>query len=150
VNLPDIDEYEVRVYDVQNGRRLVAAIEIASPANKDRLEHRRAFAAKCAALLQRQVSVSIIDLVTTREFNLYTDLIELLGLEPAPVGTASLYAVTCRFDLQTHHPHLVTWEEHLTLGKPLPTLPIWLAADSFVPLALEESYEETCRVLRIP
>src|SRR5216683_303192 len=38
--LPDYDEYEVRIYDAQRGRYLVAAIEIVSPANKDRPEHR--------------------------------------------------------------------------------------------------------------
>src|SRR5438132_66379 len=31
-------EYEVRVYDAERGRQLVAAIELASPANKDRPE----------------------------------------------------------------------------------------------------------------
>jgi hypothetical protein len=35
--LPDQDEYEVRIYDERHGRRLVAAIELISPANKDRL-----------------------------------------------------------------------------------------------------------------
>ena len=35
-DLPDPDEYEVRVYDVTRGRRLVAAIELVSPSNKDR------------------------------------------------------------------------------------------------------------------
>jgi hypothetical protein len=44
------DEYEVRVYDTQRHRRLVAAVEIVSPANKDRPEHRRAFVTKCAAM----------------------------------------------------------------------------------------------------
>ncbi len=48
--LPDADEYEVRVYDARRGRRLVAAVEIVSPSNKDRPEHRRVFVAKCAAL----------------------------------------------------------------------------------------------------
>jgi hypothetical protein len=51
-DLPALDEYEVRVYDVRRGRRLVAAIEIVSPANKDRPEHRNAFVAKCIALLE--------------------------------------------------------------------------------------------------
>ena len=41
-DLPDVGEYEVRVYDTKRGHRLVAAIEIVSPANKDRPEHRRA------------------------------------------------------------------------------------------------------------
>jgi hypothetical protein len=37
----------------------------------------------------------------------------------------------------------------LALGHPLPTLPLWLADDLPVPVELEASYEETCRVLRI-
>lgn len=49
--LTNQDEYEVRVYDARHGRRLVAAIEIVSPSNKDRPESRRAFVAKVAALL---------------------------------------------------------------------------------------------------
>ena len=48
--LPDQDEYEVRIYDERHGRRLVAAIEIISPSNKDRPESRRAFVGKVAAL----------------------------------------------------------------------------------------------------
>ena len=55
--LPDQDQYEVRVYDARHGRRLVAAIEIISPSNKDRPESRRVFVAKVAALLQRDVCV---------------------------------------------------------------------------------------------
>jgi hypothetical protein len=37
----------------------------------------------------------------------------------------------------------------LEVGRPLPTLPLWLADDRAVPLDLEGTYEETCRVLRI-
>jgi hypothetical protein len=55
-DLPDYDEYEVRIYDAKRGRRLVAAIELVSPANKDRPEHRNAFVGKCAALLQKGVA----------------------------------------------------------------------------------------------
>src|SRR3954447_26145336 len=52
---PAQDAYEARVYDARAGVRLVAAVEIVSPANKDRPEARRAFVAKCAALLQERV-----------------------------------------------------------------------------------------------
>jgi hypothetical protein len=69
-DLGDPDEYEVLVYDTRRGRRLVAAVEIVSPANKDRPEHRRAFVAKCATLLKDRVCVAIVDLVTTRSTNL--------------------------------------------------------------------------------
>src|ERR1700730_8549559 len=76
--------YEVLVYDQSRGRRLVAAVEIVSPANKDRPENRRAFVTKCAALLQQGVCVSLVDLVTTRKFNLYCDLLSVLdGRDPA-------------------------------------------------------------------
>src|SRR5262245_32707990 len=51
-------DYEVLVYDQSRGRLLVAAVQIVSPANKDRPENRRAFVAKCAALLQERVCVS--------------------------------------------------------------------------------------------
>src|SRR5262249_12498136 len=54
-DLPDVDEYEVRVYDATRGRRLVAAVELVSPSNKDRPETRQAFIAKCASLLQQHV-----------------------------------------------------------------------------------------------
>ncbi len=150
-DLPDLDEYEVRVYDTKRGRRLVAAIEIVSPANKDRPEHRRTFVAKCAALLQNRVSVSIIDLVTTRNFNLYRDLLELIGQADPSLGTEPppLYAVALREKRNGDSWLLETWAQALTLGQPLPTMPLWLADNLALPLELEECYEETCRVLRI-
>jgi Protein of unknown function (DUF4058) len=151
-DLPDQDEYEVRVYDDKHGRRLVAAVEIVSPANKDRPEHRRAFVAKCAALLQKHVCVAIIDLVTTRTSNLYGDLLDLFGLTDPFLadGPPPLYAVSCRWARTKDTWLLETWAHPLVLGQPLPTLPLWLAENLAVPLELEPSYEETCRILRIP
>ena len=151
-DLGDLDEYEVRVYDTRRGRRLVAAVEIVSPANKDRPEHRRAFVAKCAALLQDRVCVAIVDLVTTRSTNLYAELMELIGQADPSLGNGPppLYAVTCRFLKGGEAPLLETWAHPLSLGQSLPTLPLWIAPDFAVPLELELSYEEACRVLRIP
>jgi Protein of unknown function (DUF4058) len=150
-DLPDQDEYEVRVYDTKRHRRLVAAVEIVSPGNKDRPENRRAFVAKCAALLQQRVSVAIVDLVTLRQFNLYADLLDLIGqtdpaLAPEP---PSLYASACRWTHPDDAWRFQAWSHALSLGQPLPTLPLWLAHDFAVPLELEASYEETCRVLRL-
>jgi hypothetical protein len=150
-DLPDVDEYEVRVYDTKAGRRLVAAVEIVSPANKDRPEHRRAFIAKCAALLLDNVCVAIVDLVTTRTANLYSDLIELLGVaDPSlPEEPPPLYAVACRWNRKGNAWLLETWLHLLEIGRPLPTLPLWLTETVSVPLELESSYEQTCRILRI-
>ncbi|HQU42948.1 MAG: hypothetical protein B7Z73_01350 [Planctomycetia bacterium 21-64-5] len=151
-DFPDQYEYEVRVYDdTTDDRRLVAAVEIVSPANKDRPEHRRLFVAKCATLLAEGVCVAIVDLVTTRRFNLYGDLLELIGqTDPslAP-GPPPLYAAVCRTKCEADVRRLETWAHAFSLGRPLPTLPLWLADNLAVPLELEASYEETCRILRI-
>jgi hypothetical protein len=147
--LPTQHEYEVRVYDSQRGRRLVAAVEIVSPANKDRPDHRRAFVAKCAALLQQLVSVVIIDLVTTQDFNVYQELLELIG-HPADSHPSPLYAAACRTTKRGDDWRLEAWAHGLALGQPLPTLPLWLADDLAVPLELELSYETACRDLDVP
>jgi hypothetical protein len=152
VDLAEQYAYEVLVYDHSRGRQLVAAVEIVSPANKDRPENRRAFVTKCAALLQQGVSVSLVDLVTTRNFNLYCDLLALLD-RTDPAFTAeppAIYAVTCRCRAAGRTPTLTSWAYPLAVGAPLPTLPLWLSDGLSVSLELEASYEETCRVLRIP
>src|SRR4051794_6512873 len=56
VSASDTDEYEVQIHDELG--QLVAAVEIVSPANKDRPQSRRTFVAKCASLFQQGVSVS--------------------------------------------------------------------------------------------
>jgi hypothetical protein len=37
----------------------------------------------------------------------------------------------------------------MTLGEPLPTLPIWLGSEQRIEFPLAVSYEETCSVLGI-
>ena len=149
-DLPDQDEYEVRVYDVRHGRRLVAAIEIVSPANKDRPESRRAFVAKVAALLQRDVSVSIVDVVTIRQFVCRAARGDrrtrpAAGAEPPPL----LRGHHRRREGSTEAPFSGFWFHPMVGRQTLPLLPIWLNADFGVFLELESSYEEACRVLRI-
>jgi len=144
--VPDYDEYEVRIYDANRGRRLVAAIEIVSPANKDRPEHRNVFVAKCAALFQKGVAVSIVDLVTIRHFNLYADLLALIGHSDPTLGAEppDLYAASCRWVRREKRTLLETWSHVLAIGQPLPTLPLWLSEERVVPLDLEKSYEQAC------
>jgi hypothetical protein len=150
-DLPAQDVYEVLVYDEKRHCRLVAAVEIVSPANKDRPEHRRAFVAKCAGLLRERVSVVVVDVVTTRTQNLYGELLDLLGksdpsLSPEP---PPLYATACRLTRRADEWLLETWTQPLGLGQLLPTVPLWLADDLAVPLELEESYEQGCSILNI-
>ncbi len=149
--LPDYDEYEVRVYDAKRGRHLVAAIELVSPANKDRPERRNVFVAKCAALLQKGVAVSIVDLVTVRHFNLYAELLTFIGHDDPTLGAEPppLYAASCRWTRKGKRTLLEAWSHVLALGQPLPTLPLWLTEALVVPLELEQSYEQACSDLWI-
>jgi hypothetical protein len=151
-DLPAQDRYEVCIFDEKRHCQLVAAVEIVSPSNKDRPEHRRAFVAKCAGLLRERVSVIIVDVVTTRTPNLYRDLLDLIGasdpsLSPEP---PPLYAVACRMTKRDNEWQLETWLHSLGLGQPLPTMPLWLADNLAVPLELEASYEQSCSILNIP
>jgi hypothetical protein len=130
---------------------LVAAIELVSPANKDRPEHRNAFVGKCAALLQKGIAVSIVDLVTVRQFNLYTDTLAFVGhtdptlSEPPP----HIYAASCRWVKKDKRAILQAWSNVLAIGQPLPTLPLWLTDSLVIPLDLELSYEQACHDLWI-
>jgi hypothetical protein len=47
------------------------------------------------------------------------------------------------------HWKLEAWDNVLTIGAPLPTIPIWLTYNQSIPLPLEQTYETTCKALRI-
>jgi hypothetical protein len=102
--------------------------------------------------LQRNVCVSLVDVVTIRDFNLDADLLEFIGrndpaLEREP---PCLYTVTMRGRKRPRRRSLLeSWFYPIHVGQPLPTLPIWLDVDLSIDLELESSYEETCRFLRI-
>ena len=146
-----LDVYEVRVMQQMGGPKLRSAIELVSPANKDRASHRRAFAVKCAGYLQQGVAVIIIDVVTERTANLHAELVDILGLaQSLPWRSPShLYAVAYRPTQSADEQRLEAWPDVLTVGAALPTMPLWLSEELCLPLPLEESYRATCAALRI-
>ena len=152
-DLSELDEYEVRIYDVDRMRTLVAAIEIVSPSNKDRSETREQFTNKVAALLRQDVCVAIVDIVTTRLANLYSELLARLGQSDPVLGAAPppLYAVALRTRKQPRKRSMLdAWFHPLTVGQPLPTIPLWLGPELHIELPLEPGYQEVCRLLHIP
>jgi len=147
------DIYEVNITDTA-ANRLVAVIELVGPANKDRPDSRAAFVSKCAAFLQQDVSVTIVDLVYRSQFNLYTELMDELRMTDRIMSASppSSYAVAIR---DRDHPirhkrrKFESWPYALHIGQPLPALPIWLANDEWVMLDLESTHDETCKSLRL-
>jgi len=142
------DLFEVQVYSELGGPRLVAAIELVSPANKDRPSERHTFAIKCASLLQQGLGLMVVDVVTSRSSNLHDELLTLLGGErsgPSP----SLYGAGYRSLYSKEGHRLECWLETLALGSPLPTLPLWISPDTCLPVDLEATYLDACHSLRI-
>jgi Protein of unknown function (DUF4058) len=153
VDFSRLDGIEIRVYQDLGGAELRAAIELVSPANKDRPASRQTFAAKCSSYLRHGIGVVIVDVVTARSANLHQEVFDLLAAKGRRLAwdpPTGLYAVAYRAVTVRNAPRVEVWPEVLTLGQPLPTLPLWLALDLCVPLRLEESYVATCRSLRIP
>jgi hypothetical protein len=138
------DDVEVQVFSSLTGPTLVAAIELVSPRNKDREEARRAFAAKCAAYLQRGIGLIVVDIVTSRHANLHDELAALLGhgsgfAFPTPTP---LYATAYRPAHRQERNEIDLWRAPLTVGQPLPTLPLAVRGLSSLPINLETTYQE--------
>lgn len=116
------DDVELRVMDNRNGQRLSALVALVTCGNESSRDARRAFAAKCAAYLQRGVGVVIADVASQQHFNLHNELMDLLQ-QPAA--------------------------EPLLVGRPLVTLPLALGGVGCIPLDLETSYSAVREVLGI-
>ena len=65
-----------------------------------------------------------------------------------PVET-TLYAVAYRPVLREDKAEIDLWPTPLAVGQSLPTMPLRLLNDLFVPVELEATYTETCRKRRL-
>lgn len=139
---------EVLIYSQESGPTLAGAIELVSPANKDRPAHRDAFVNKCAAYIQKGVGLVIVDVVTDRRANLHNELMARLTSEAAS-WEAELYAAAYRPVVREGQTSLDIWQEALAVGNALPTMPLWLRGDLCFPVELGATYDRTCREQRI-
>jgi hypothetical protein len=138
------DDFEIKVISTHGGPRLVAAIELISPRNKDRAEACQAFAVKCASYLSQGVSLIVVDVVTSRRANLHEQIMGLLpesGGSLFPQGTA-LYAVAHRPLRRDGVEQIDLWGTRLELGQPLPTLPLAISGEAVLPIDLEAAYTD--------
>jgi hypothetical protein len=143
------DRIEVLVYDGRAGPVLAGAIELVSPANKDRPAHRDAFIAKCETYLQAGAGLVLVDVVTDRRANLHDDLLARVSAPPKPID-AALHASAYRPIERGEKSELDVWLEPLAVGHPLPKMPLWLRAGPCVPVDLAATYARTCREHRLP
>jgi hypothetical protein len=95
------------------------------------------------------VALIVLDLVTNRRANLHSQIMTLIGSSETglPAG-ANLYAVAYR-PVVRGNVLVEVWPEPLTVGAGLPTLPLALSAELFVPIDLEATYTTTCHRRRL-
>jgi hypothetical protein len=143
------DIVEILLFCGQSGPVLAGAIELVSPANKDRPESRDSFVAKCRNYLQQGVGLVMIDTVTSIRANLHEVLLADLNHQDCETATGWIYASAYHL-IESDSMRLQIWNEQLHLREPMPTMPLWLASDLCLPVELESTYECTCQQLRIP
>jgi Protein of unknown function (DUF4058) len=142
---------EVQILKADEGI-IVAAIEIVSPSNKDRPESREAFVGKCLDYIGQGVCVVIVDVVTTLRASLQAQIARQLGVTSAPFDTVQsggLYAATFRPTERDGQSTVDVWSEACEVGTPLPTMPMRLTGDTFVPVEFELTYVEACKRLKV-
>ncbi len=125
-----------------SGHRLVALIEIVSPANKDRSRHVKDFVDKAASALDLGVHLLLVDLfppgphdpsgmhgAVLQELEPSEEPYEVPADEPA---TLASYAAG---------PVVEIFVEHVAIGAPLPEMPLFLYDDRYVNVPLEPTYQ---------
>lgn len=141
------DVVEIAVYNSEAGPVLIGAIELVSPANKDRPETRDAFVSKCASYLQQAIGLIVVDLVTNRRADLHRELVQ--RVTGVTATRSDLWAAAYRPWQTGPQTSLQVWQHALALGDPLPTLPFWLKNGPCIRLDLDETYMRTLQEQRM-
>jgi hypothetical protein len=143
------DVVEVVVFESTGGPVLAGAIELVSPANKDRPAHREAFVSKCETLLQTGLGLVVVDIVTVRGGNVHHELLRRLdAADPSTLGH-ELSATAYRPVDHDGEGSLDIWNQTLELGAALPVLPLYLKSGPCLSIDLEATYERTRREQRL-
>lgn len=136
------DDIEIHINDARNRRKLVAVIEMVSPANKKEKPERDAFVAKCAAYLHKGIGLMIVDVVTERKANLHDEMLKFLEQSEtfAMKPPARIYVTSYRPVRRRKKDLIDLWKFPLQIDEPLPTAPLCLTGGPIHPLDLESTY----------
>jgi hypothetical protein len=131
-----------------SGHRLVALLEIVSPANIDRARHVEDLAAKVVDALDVGVHVLLVDL-----------------FPPGAPNPSGMHGVVCQrleqsdaaYDLPANQPltlasycagpRVEVYLQHLAVGDALPEMPLFLRPDRYVDVPLEPTYLAAYRAM---
>ena len=126
---------------VERAGRLVAAIELVSPRNKDRVSAQTAYTGAYAGFLLRGVHLLLVDVHRRPTAFSFADRIAAeIGLTQPPLPAPHAVGYRVGGPSPNGGRFLATWRRPLATGQPLPTLRLPLSADESVPVDLEGTY----------
>lgn len=127
-----------------SGHRLVALIEIVSPANKDRAANVEQFVSKAVEALDAGVHVMVIDVFAPGRH----DPRGMPGAVWSRYGQA-VHEVPAdepsSFATFVANPRVEAYLDYAPLGGSIPEMPLFLTHDRYVPCPLEAAYESAYR-----
>jgi hypothetical protein len=134
-----------------SGHRVVALVEIVSPANKDRLAHVEDLVAKAASALAAGVHLLLVDIFPPGRHDpggIHGALWQQLDEEPdgddggppPPHSPLTLAAYAAG-------PEIEAYLAHVAVGDELPDMPVFLHRDRYVNAPLNPTYEAAFRGL---
>jgi len=126
-----------------SGHRLVALLEILSPANKDRESSAEFFAEKVANALEFGVHVLVVDLFPPGKFDpqgMHGVIQQRLENSDEPYDLPVAEPLTLAS--YAAGPPVEVYLEHLASGGTLPEMPLFLRPDRYINVPLESTYQE--------
>jgi len=146
------NEYLVEVRDTLKASRVIGVIELVSEANKKERSEREQFAAKCLSYLGKGIGLVVVDIVTSRHWNLHNEMVRLAEHDDKFLlpDDEWIYATAYRPVHRNNEDLVDLWRWPLAIGGVLPAVPLALKGYGCVRLDLEATYIEACAHLRIP
>jgi hypothetical protein len=145
---PEPDTEAVAVFDLDPQTavqidfhgQLIAAIEIVSPRNKDRLDARQRYLSRYLSYVRQGVHLLLIDVLPRPAEFSFADALAANLQFPQPACPAP-FAVSYRVGEPVPEGTIMAvWRRPVQIGEVLPTIPLALTAEVRIPIDLEHTY----------
>jgi hypothetical protein len=126
---------------VERVGRLVAAIELVSPRNKDRLAAQSAYTAAYSGYLLRGVHLVLVDVhPRPAKFSFADRIAESLGLSSVPLPAPHIMGYRVGGPSPDGGRFLAIWRRPMSINAAIPSMQLPLSAEESVALDLEGTY----------
>ena len=122
-----------------SGHRIIALVEIISPANKERAAHVAEFADKAETALGHGIHLLLVDLFPPGRYDpqgMHAAIWERFDDEPYQLPPAEVLTLGS----YVAGPAPEAYLEHLAVGSPLAEMPLFLTPDRYINVPLESTY----------